>query len=112
MDGAARTAFQERLEAMRRDLVAQEAATADRRAAVILDQTSVGRLSRMDAMQGQQMAAAQSRRRRSELARVDAALARLTAGTFGECAKCGEDVGLKRLDADPATPFCRTCMAR
>jgi DnaK suppressor protein len=42
---------------------------------VELDQTSVGRLSRMDALQVQAMALAQQRRRQNEQAAVDAALA-------------------------------------
>jgi DnaK suppressor protein len=40
---------------------------------VRLDQASVGRLSRMDAMQSQQMALETARRRRDELARIAAA---------------------------------------
>ncbi|MCB1419359.1 MAG: TraR/DksA C4-type zinc finger protein, partial [Notoacmeibacter sp.] len=43
------------------------------------------------------------------LKRIDAALDRIEAGTYGVCAKCGEDITEERLDLLPATPFCRNC---
>jgi DnaK suppressor protein len=52
-------------------------------ATVTLDQQSVGRLSRIDALQGQAMAQETARRRAVDLVRIDAALARLDAGTYG-----------------------------
>ncbi len=45
----------------------------------------------------------------AELKSIDAALARIEAGTYGECVKCGEDISTERLEALPATPFCRNC---
>ena len=80
------------------------------RAPVELDQTRVGRLSRMDAMQGQAMAAAQAERRRIERLRIENALARIADGTYGECLRCGEDIAEARLHADPATPVCVDCV--
>ena len=44
-----------------------------------------------------------------ELKRIDAALGRVEAGTYGVCVKCGEDISTERLDLLPATPFCRNC---
>jgi DnaK suppressor protein len=78
---------------------------------VMLDQSSVGRLSRMDAMQQQAMATSQLtalQRRRSQL---QAALKRLENGSFGICCQCGEAIALPRLQADPGTPFCAGCQA-
>ncbi len=43
-----------------------------------------------------------------ELRRIDAALARIDAGTFGICAKCGDEIAEERLAAVPDTPFCAT----
>lgn len=74
-----------------------------------LDQQSVGRLSRMDAMQQQAMAAAQDTRRRGRLAAIEAALKRLEQGEFGWCAECGEFIGLSRLDLDPVLMRCIDC---
>ncbi len=45
----------------------------------------------------------------NELRQIDAALDRLAAGTYGECAKCGEDIAPERLKAVPATPLCASC---
>jgi len=86
-------------------------ATAAGRAPVELDQQSVGRLSRMDAMQQQQMALAAGRQREAQIARVRNALDRMDKGEFGTCVKCGEDIPEPRLEADPAAHLCVACAA-
>ena len=45
----------------------------------------------------------------AELRRIDAALSRIGAGTYGICQKCGEEISAARLDLLPATPFCKNC---
>lgn len=47
----------------------------------------------------------------TELRAIDAALARIEAGTFGICAKCGEDISEERLEAVPHAALCRNCAA-
>lgn len=81
-------------------------------APVELDQTSVGRLSRMDAMQGQQMAAANRRQARLRLDRVAAALKAVERDEYGYCRACDEPIGHARLRAQPETPFCLACQGR
>lgn len=44
-----------------------------------------------------------------EMRRIRAALARIEAGTYGICARCGSEIAAARLDAMPWTPFCRQC---
>lgn len=83
--------------------------TAEDRKPVELDQQSVGRLSRMDAMQQQAMASAQDARRNGRIRALNAALQRLDAGEFGWCNECGDFIGLKRLELDPAVMRCRDC---
>ncbi|EDZ47788.1 TraR/DksA family transcriptional regulator [Leisingera daeponensis] len=46
-----------------------------------------------------------------ELRRIDAALARIKAGTYGICASCGERISDARLDLLPAAPLCKICAA-
>ncbi len=87
---------------------ATDATSADRRP-VELDQQSVGRLSRMDAMQGQAMAAAIEARRGQRRAALKAALRRMEDGEFGWCANCGGFIGTGRLDVDPVLMTCITC---
>jgi len=102
---AART----RLTALREALTAGEIARDAMGKTVELDQTRTGRLSRMDALQAQAMAKASQQRARIQLKRIDAAIARVEAGSYGDCAACGERIADARLEADPATPFCRDC---
>ncbi len=75
-------------------------------APVELDQSQQGRLSRMDAIQQQAMAAETQRRRQRDVHLLDAALKRLDEGEYGYCVNCGEAIGAERLALDPATPFC------
>ncbi len=79
---------------------------------VVLDQTRVGRLSRMDALQNQAMAIETERRRQQELVQIDRALKRLAEGCYGECVECGEMIAKKRLELDPSTPLCIDCAGR
>ncbi len=79
------------------------------RAPVMLDQDSVGRLSRIDAMQVQAMALAQAKRRASERVAIDAALKRLDVGEYGYCLKCGDDIASARLEHNPAVTVCIDC---
>jgi len=85
--------------------------TADNRRPVELDQTSVGRVSRMDAIQGQAMAVATEQRRRDEARRIEAALKRIDEGEYGICTACGEEIAAKRLAADPIVATCIRCAA-
>jgi DnaK suppressor protein len=103
------TAFRQRLVEERAALEREDAQGAEDRRAVTLDQQSVGRLSRMDAMQRQAMAEATKRRRALRRLRIDGALARIDADDFGYCQECGEDIGPERLSLDPAAPNCLSC---
>ena len=94
------------------ELRALSDASRDGRAPVELDQQSVGRLSRMDAMQQQSMDLAREERRRHRLAVLNAALRRLDADEYGYCLACGEDILPERLNIDPAVTLCVACQDR
>lgn len=98
-----------RLKDEKNALTDSDEGSAEDRATVVLDQQSVGRLSRMDALQRQSMAQAAARRRKGRAARIDAALERMDAGEFGYCVECGEEIGLKRFQLDPTLPTCVSC---
>jgi DnaK suppressor protein len=100
---------QARLDARRQELTELTASHHEETRPAELDQSRVGRLSRMDALQAQEMAAATERRRQLELDRIDAALERLASGEYGFCARCGDEIGVERLAFDPTTPLCITC---
>lgn len=98
--------FRQKLLEMRRELIEASDETRLSRAPVQLDQTSVGRLSRMDALERQSMAQATERRRTALLARIDAALTRIEDGEYGICAVSGERIPIKRLELDPTALTC------
>ena len=79
---------------------------------VELDQSRVGRVSRMDAMRSQAMSVESERRRKLELQRIGAALARLDEGDYGCCPGCGGQVAEARLRLDPAIALCIECAER
>lgn len=106
---ATQNRYRERLTVRRDEIEALRGISAQSRSAVELDQTSVGRVSRIDAMQAQQMALAQERAREAELSRIAAALKRIEDGEYGDCIECGEPIAEKRLDFDPSVATCIDC---
>ena len=102
-------AIRNRLLARRRELLDLVDSSADSRRPVELDQTRVGRLSRMDALQNQAMSMEAARRRRLELQRIEASLKRLEDGDYGYCVSCGKQIPLRRLELDPTLPTCVDC---
>jgi DnaK suppressor protein len=103
--------FKQQLEAALAALDAEDALGREGQQTVALDQQSVGRLSRMDALQQQAMAKATQARRSQSRARILAALERIAEGEFGYCCECGEEIAEKRLELDPTTPTCVNCAA-
>ena len=101
--------FRDLLLARQKELHELSDMSAEARGAVELDQASVGRVSRIDAIQQQAMALNNERSRANELERIKAALARLDDGSYGECLACGEDIPEKRLRFDPSIATCVTC---
>jgi len=102
-------AFRARLTALRSELQGLAACSAESVQVVELDQAKVGRLSRMDAMQAQEMAKASSQRREQMLRQIEAALARIDNDEFGFCRDCEELIPDKRLEFDPTSTRCVVC---
>lgn len=99
----------QRLDARRAEIEHESRLAEEARATVELDQQSVGRLSRMDAMQAQAMAQAQERQRIADLVRIEMAERRLGEDDYGYCAECGEEIPDKRLAIDPMAERCVDC---
>lgn len=72
----------------------------------------IGRLTRMDAIQQQQMSAANKRSAQSRLALVMTALSGVADGRYGECRHCEEPIGWGRLKARPESAFCLICQTK
>lgn len=102
-------AFRAQLNQLVEELEREIAEDNDQADTVTLDQSRVGRLSRMDALQGQQMALETQRRRERQLKAARLALRKIESGDFGECDECGEPINPKRLAFDPTVPLCINC---
>ncbi|AUC55689.1 molecular chaperone DnaK [Sagittula sp. P11] len=76
---------------------------------VELDQQSVGRLSRQDALLNQSMAKATQARRDLYRRALQAAMQRIEEGEFGYCADCGEEIAPARLELEPTVLRCMSC---
>lgn len=109
MKPAVTEGFRKTLSALETDLKALEEAARESVQPVALDQTNVGRLSRMDAMQTQEMALETSRRRQQQIVEIEGALRRIESGEYGSCFVCGEDIDQRRLEAAPASTRCVGC---
>ena len=109
MNATRQKIFRDRLADLLRDVERQDQRGQDGQRIVALDQQSVGRLSRMDAMQQQEMAKATQLRRNQLKIRIAAALARLEQGEFGYCIQCGDKIAKLRLENDPTVASCLAC---
>lgn len=109
LSSAAIAHFRARLRERQADLQATEQEAHEAGQTVELDQSRVGRLSRIDALQQQAMSQENERRRELELKRIASALKRIEAGDYGYCLSCDEPIDAKRLEFDPAATQCIRC---
>lgn len=79
---------------------------------VELDQSKVGRLSRMDALQAQAMSLETKRRRQLELTKIKSALLRIENDEYGFCLRCDNEIPENRLQIDPAATHCINCASQ
>jgi DnaK suppressor protein len=103
-----RSLLEQRVEALNQEQASHKQAGAP----VTLDQASVGRLSRMDALQQQAMAQATLRRLEIERQRIQTALNRMQSGDYGYCVSCDAEIAEARLKLDPASRVCIACARR
>ena len=78
---------------------------------VTLDQQSVGRVSRIDAIQQQQMALANQKQTSDMLKGIELALRRIGDASYGDCQECGEPIAYARLQAQPFASLCIDCQS-
>jgi DnaK suppressor protein len=104
--------FRARLLEEKAALAAIDATSKEAAATVTLDQSCVGRLSRMDAMQAQAMSIESEQRRGLRLKMIAAALRRMDAEDYGYCLDCDEPINPLRLDSDPTATLCIECASK
>lgn len=103
-------ALRGKLLALRDELEAHLVATTESSRPVDLDQP-IGRVSRIDAIQQQSMAAAARKSSALRLKQIAGALSAIEEGEYGLCRSCEEPIGFRRLQARPETPFCLRCQS-
>lgn len=109
MDEKKIDSFRQHLLQMRSEFMNLSSTSEDAAKTVELDQSAVGRLSRMDAMRAQSMAIETKGRGERQLLRIEGALRRIAAGDYGACFTCGEEINIRRLDVDPSYTQCIKC---
>ncbi len=112
MDKASQESFRpiilERMEEIEKGL--EKSSSEDTKA--VSPDVAIGRLSRLDSMQMQQMSLAAQRRLREEMENLRMALGRIDAGRYGSCELCGKDISRERLEYQPAAVSCVPCLNR
>ncbi len=98
------------LTALQDELKTQLVALQEEAKPVALDQ-EIGRLTRMDAMQQQNLAKASKRNLELRLTHIKSALSAFEREEYGYCRRCEEPIGYKRLCARPESPFCLRCQS-
>lgn len=88
----------------------EQSLTDDSQQVVELDQSRMGRLSRMDALQSQQIAIESQRRLQRRLQAIEGALTRIDTDDFGLCYVCDEAITEARLNFDPTVTRCIDCV--
>lgn len=101
--------FEERLLDMQEEVMGVAGLIGVSAQPIELDQNRVGRLSRMDAMQGQAMAQASVKRQQQQLTLIAEALARIDAKEYGRCIECDEFIAAERLNIEPTASHCISC---
>jgi DnaK suppressor protein len=108
MDTATLERFRKELRQMENSLRSAVEEKSEDTAPVQLD-SSIGRLSRMDAIQSQQIAKDLRARQQQGLLRVQNALKAIDSGTYGHCRRCRGEIELERLEAQPDAVVCIKC---
>lgn len=111
MDAAEQARFKKLMEARLAEIEVQLTEGGDDREAIAPDK-AIGRLSRLDAMQMQQMALAGKRRLEDGRRELREALSRLALGRYGRCQLCGQPIDPERLEYQLTAVSCVPCLEK
>lgn len=100
--------FKSKLEVSFLDVERYLKSSAESAAAVAPDK-SLGRLSRLEAMQDQQLVLEMRRRKKRQLAEIKSALMKIETNQYGICIYCSSFISHDRLDATPEAQTCVRC---
>lgn len=100
--------FKEKLESLKNE-VEEGIVSLKERTKPVSPDVSLGRLTRQEAMQEQNMALENLRQAEIRLKKINSALNRIHNKTFGECIDCGDDIAKERLEIMPENGLCIEC---
>lgn len=100
--------YKEKLLKLKDELLATIAILKEKAKPVAPD-VSLGRLTRQEAMQEQNIAKENLRHMELQLKKTQGALHRIQTKTFGECVDCGDDIAQGRLEIMPENGLCIVC---
>ena len=115
MDSQQATPYRQQLQAMQAALLAQIAEQRGGvvgRAQVAADHFADAEDSSAQMATSRELEFALGERETGELAALDAALARIEAGSYGDCADCGLAIPAARLHASPGVLRCIACQEK
>jgi len=111
MDAHEQAHYRTRLEELAATLRQHLAGSREASAPVAPDR-AIGRVTRQEALQAQQMALEVRRRTQQQLQRIEHALELIRQTRYGRCDRCGESIARARLDVAPDTFLCVPCIDR
>jgi DnaK suppressor protein len=104
--------LQQQLLQLKTELEEQLNSNQDATNIVELDQSAIGRVTRMDAIQQQSMAVSTRNKVRQRLQSINLALSRYKKEDYGYCKQCDETIAFVRLLAQPESSLCLSCQAK
>lgn len=104
--------FKQLLEKQRDELMSYQEMAQSSTQTVAIDQSSIGRVSRGDALQSQSMAIETTRLRQQQLRQISTALALIASGDYGYCSVCDSEINPRRLKIEPASTMCVPCASK
>ena len=109
MDTSEKAALKTHFQASREKL-SQQLPLLKESAKPVAPDNALGRLTRMDAMQSQQIGKNAMQKVTAQITSIDHALGRMDQPDFGLCAECGTSIPLGRLQAMPGARHCVNCV--
>lgn len=97
--------LEEEIEILKRDIQRYKEASKP-----VAPDNSIGRLTRMDAIQSKSINAAALTKARNQLNNYENALLRIYDDNFGICKKCKNEIPIERIMAMPGTSLCTNCI--
>lgn len=111
MESDVQESFRSKIEARICELEDSMESTKQDREAISPDK-SIGRLSRLDSMQMQQMALGMNSRMQEEVRQLKEALKRISVGCYGTCELCRQDIPMERLEFQLDATICIECFRK